>query len=133
MKILVGFDGSNTAKDAVELAMDHAKVFGARVCVVAAYTQKNDVRPQDMDHMEDADRQLTEIKRQFDEADIPCTVHFLVNDLEPGETLVQFAHENQFDEIIIGVRRRSRVGKLLFGSTAQFIILEAPCPVITLH
>ena len=34
------------------------------------------------------------------------------------------------NEIIIGVRRRSKVGKLLFGSNAQYIILMAQCPVV---
>ncbi len=131
MKILVGFDGSNTAKDALKLAMDHAKAFGAEVSVVRAITQRHEVKPREMDQMEEADRQLTEIKKQFDESDIPCSVHLLVKDLNPGETLAQFAHENKIDEIIIGVRRRSKVGKLVFGSTAQFVILEAPCPVVT--
>ena len=33
----------------------------------------------------------------------------------------------------MGVRRRTQVGKLLFGSTAAFVILNAPCPVITIR
>jgi nucleotide-binding universal stress UspA family protein len=37
------------------------------------------------------------------------------------------------EEIIIGVRRRSKVGKLLFGSTAQYVILKAPCPVVSVR
>jgi len=54
-----------------------------------------------------------------------------VRGLQPGEDLVQYAEENQIDQIIIGVRQRSKVGKLLFGSTAQYVILEAPCPVVS--
>jgi nucleotide-binding universal stress UspA family protein len=49
-----------------------------------------------------------------------------------GEQLVDFAERNNVDEIIIGVGRRSKVGKALFGSTAQHIILNAPCPVVTI-
>jgi nucleotide-binding universal stress UspA family protein len=48
-----------------------------------------------------------------------------------GEDLVEFAEENKIDEIIVGVKRRSKVGKLLMGSTAQYVILNASCPVVT--
>jgi nucleotide-binding universal stress UspA family protein len=51
--------------------------------------------------------------------------------LQAGEDLVMLAEENKVDEIIIGVRRRSKVGKLLFGSTAQYVILNASCPVVS--
>jgi nucleotide-binding universal stress UspA family protein len=40
-------------------------------------------------------------------------------------------NENQIKEIVVGVKRRSKVGKLLMGSTAQYVILKADCPVIT--
>ncbi len=38
---------------------------------------------------------------------------------------------NEIDLIFIGVKKRSKVGKLVFGSTAQYVILEAPCPVVS--
>ncbi len=50
-------------------------------------------------------------------------------DLSPNA--VQFAEDKQINEIIVGVRMRSKVGKLLMGSTAQHVILNAPCPVVT--
>ncbi|MFN2437147.1 MAG: universal stress protein, partial [Desulfotignum sp.] len=55
----------------------------------------------------------------------------LVRGLEPGEDIVRFADENRVDEIVIGVRSRSKVGKLLFGSTSQVVILQAGCPVVS--
>ena len=40
------------------------------------------------------------------------------------------ASSGQEAVIVIGLRRRTPVGKLLLGSNAQRILLEAPCPVI---
>jgi nucleotide-binding universal stress UspA family protein len=55
----------------------------------------------------------------------------LIRGLAPGEDILEFAKESNVDEIIVGVKRRSKVGKLLMGSTAQYVILQAPCPVVT--
>jgi nucleotide-binding universal stress UspA family protein len=131
MKIMVGFDGTNIARGVLKLAEDHAKAFNAEIFVVTAVIQTHEVKLDDMELMEESDRQLNEIKTHFYEANIPCEVRVLVNDLQPGESLVQFADENAIDEIIIGVKKRSKVGKLIFGSTAQYVILEAKCPVVS--
>lgn len=47
-----------------------------------------------------------------------------------AEALLGEADKHGADVIVIGVRRRSPVGKLLTGSTAQAVILGAECPVI---
>ena len=62
---------------------------------------------------------------------IRCKPILSVRGLEAGEDLVQLANEHKVDEIIIGVRRRSKVGKLIFGSTAQYVVLNASCPVVS--
>jgi len=55
--------------------------------------------------------------------------HLLIRGRYVGEDIVDFANENGIDEIVIGVKSRSKVGKLLFGSTAQYVILKSSCPV----
>jgi nucleotide-binding universal stress UspA family protein len=80
--------------------------------------------------IEKAEGELEYLRTPFNIDDIPCETYVSVNYLSPGEDLVQFAKENNIDEIFIGVRQRSKVGKLVFGSTAQYVILNAPCPVI---
>jgi nucleotide-binding universal stress UspA family protein len=42
-----------------------------------------------------------------------------------------YAKEKAIDLIVVGVEKRSKTQKILLGSTAQFIILKAPCPVLT--
>jgi len=78
-----------------------------------------------------AESRLEKVKKQFTGDEISCETHASVSYQSAGEDLVSFAKENDVDEIIIGVKRRSKVGKLVFGSNAQYIILEAPCPVLS--
>ncbi|MFI2102142.1 universal stress protein [Isoptericola sp. NPDC019693] len=47
-----------------------------------------------------------------------------------AEDLVRTAQEAGAELIVVGLRRRSPVGKLILGSGAQRILLEAPCPVL---
>ena len=62
---------------------------------------------------------------------IECETKLSVCTLQPGEDVVQYAKTNNVDQIVVGVKRRSKVGKFVFGSNAQYVILEAPCPVLT--
>ena len=128
MKILVGYDGTNSAKEALNLAKSHAKVFGASVEVVTSM-QKGTESERKM--IEQAERGLEYAKSLFEEEGIACNTHLLIRGLSPGEDLIEFANENQIDQIVVGVKRRSKVGKLLMGSTAQYVILQASCPVIS--
>jgi nucleotide-binding universal stress UspA family protein len=130
MKIMVCYDGSEVSKDAVRLAGEHAKVFSGKVYLIGSMKGGMGVPRGDFEVRED---DLEKQKTVLREAGVDCQASLLVRGLDAGEDLVEYAAENQMDEIIIGVRRRSKVGKLLFGSTAQYVILEAPCPVITVR
>ena len=128
MKILVGYDGSNSAKEALKLARKHALAFGASVDIVTSMERGTEG---EQPAIEAAESGLEWAKTLFDEKKVACRTHLLIRGMAPGEDLVEFAKEAKADEIIVGVKRRSKVGKLLMGSTAQFVILQAPCPVVS--
>lgn len=131
MKIVVGYDGSNASKDALRLARTHAKAFGdARVLVLRSISGRASENAEDI---KVAEGDLAYAETVFKDAAIPCETHLLVRGMSAGEDIVKFAEDNQADEIVVGVRRRSRVGKALFGSTARYVIMEAPCPVVTIR
>jgi len=128
MKILVGYEESKVAEAAVRLALKHAQAFGAEIIIVTSLEQGPALKKEDIDK---AENKLEKVRKLFSADGIPCETHAAVSYHSPGEDLVDFAKEYDVDEIIIGVKRRSKVGKLVFGSNAQYVILAAPCPVVS--
>jgi len=126
MKILVGYDGSRASEKALKLAQNHAKAFNADIYLLTSLEQGPTLQKEDIEKAED---DLENLKRHFKSDGIHCEADVVVSHLSAGEDLVQFIQENKIDEVFIGVKKRSKVEKLVFGSTAQYVILNAPCPV----
>ncbi|MCF8080519.1 MAG: universal stress protein [Desulfobacterales bacterium] len=129
MKILVGYDGSNVAASGLRLAARHAKAFDAEVHVVTSLVKGSD---REQEQITASEKGLEDARTLCEQEGVRCDTHLLIRGLTSGEDLVQFAKENDVDEIIVGVKRRSKVGKLLMGSTAQYVILKSPCPVVSI-
>ena len=128
MKFLVGYNGSAEAKAALLLAGDFAKTFNARVFVLASMEGGAGEKIEDINQ---AEENLREAEEFLEEQGVECETHQLARGFTPGEDLVKFAEENQIDQIYVGIEKKSKTSKLLLGSTAQYVILKAPCPVIT--
>lgn len=127
MNLLVGFNGSNMTVDVLPVVRHRVDVLGAKVYVVTSMRKANNNQ---YDKMQQVERRLASVKTFFQANNIPCETHLLVRGLSAGEDLVKFAKEKQIDEILVCIRKRSKVEKLLMGSTAQYVILNAPCPVV---
>jgi nucleotide-binding universal stress UspA family protein len=128
MKILVGYSGTDVSNTALALARDHAKAFNAKVMVMTSMEGGSTERIKEIDRIES---RLNSAKKFVKEAGVECETHQLVRGMSPGEDIVKFAQDNEVDLIYVGVKKKSRAQKIILGSTAQFIILRAPCPVIT--
>jgi len=128
MKILVGIDGSNTSKEALQMAIKNAKAFGGALMAVTSMTTGT---PEENDEIRAAETTLAEAKSVAEDAGVTCSSHLLIRGNSAGEDIVDFAAENEVALIVVGIKRRSRVGKILMGSSAQFVILKAKCPVLT--
>ena len=125
MKILVGYKGDNIDKDLMDIAIKHAKAFEGEILIVTSMIDGDKTS-----NIAKTEKSLEQTKNQFNDFGVKSETHLLIRGLAAGEDLVQFAKEKGVDEIIIGVRSRSNVGKLIFGSTAQVVILEAHCHVL---
>ena len=130
MKFLIGYDGSNASKDAIATARKYAAVLQASVHVVTSMGRGTEENQKEID---EAQQSLAYAESVFEKEGINCDTHLLIRGLSPGEDLLRFAEENGVDLIFVGVKRRSKVGKLLMGSTAQFVILNASVPVVCIR
>lgn len=129
MKILVAYVGGLDADNAVlEVAKKHAKAFNATLYIASSMER---VSEKEQMNLQKVEKQLAYVKETLDAEGIACETHILVRGMTPGEDIVEFAVDRKMDEIIIGIEKTSKVGKLLFGSNAQYIILESPCPVVS--
>jgi nucleotide-binding universal stress UspA family protein len=129
MKILVAYAGTLEVDNAVlEVAKKHAKAFNASLYIATSMESISEKERKDLEKIE---KQLENVKETMQNAGIECEAHVLARGLTPGEDIVEFAIDKKVDEIIIGIEKKSRVGKLLFESNAQYIILESPCPVVS--
>ena len=99
---------------------------GKSTVVVASLTGGSVTHATEVEH---ATEDLDYAKKIFDDAGIPCETKLLVRGMTPGEDIVNYAKEKAIDEVVIGIKRRSKVGKLLYGSNAQYVIIKAHCPV----
>jgi len=127
MKIVVGYDGSDEAKEALKVAKKHARAFDGKIYVLTSLVGGNWERAEDI---EEARYNLEDAIKSIEKDGIPCEEHLLIRGMKPGEDIVQFAEDHQADEIIIGVIKKSKVQKFLLGSNAQYVILHSPCMVI---
>lgn len=126
MKILVSYDNEVRTSTVMDLALKRAKQLGAYIFLVK--TCDTDAPQEEIVEVE---KKLNYHKDAFDQQGVKCEAHVLIRGIAAGEDIVRFAKEKEVDEIIYGMRKESKVGKLVFGSNAQFIILESHCPVLT--
>ena len=127
MAIVVGYVPRAEGKAALRRAAEEARLRNVRLIVINSNPGGS--------HLEDDDaieheRELAEVRAELDAAGIENEVRQLVRGHDPAEDLIAVAGETGADFIVIGLRRRTPVGKLILGSNAQRILLEAPCPVL---
>ena len=129
MSIMVAFDGSRAAKEALNLATKRAGTFEEEIEVVQASEKGAELNFSDINKLE---KNLDEeIQTLMNDENIRFKTTFLVSSQTAGEQIARHLKIRKSSEICMGIERRSKVGKLLFGSTAQYLILNAPCPVVT--
>jgi nucleotide-binding universal stress UspA family protein len=127
MAVVVGYVPTEEGRAALHRAAQECKLRSTRLVVINSNRGGKDLDAADAARYE---QELEGVRAELDAAGVSNEVRQLVRGLEPAEDIIAVAQEVSADFIVIGLRRRSPVGKLILGSNAQRILLEAPCPVL---
>jgi nucleotide-binding universal stress UspA family protein len=139
--IVVGTDGSDTARKAVQEAADLAVQVGAAMDIVSAYAPVSNQRlkdearqaPEDVQWMvtarEDVAAKLREAKELAEDAGVKeINVHPREGD--PADAILDVAEEHGSDLIVVGNKGMSGAKRFLLGSVPNKVSHHAPCSVL---
>jgi nucleotide-binding universal stress UspA family protein len=141
--IVVGTDGSETAREAVRQAGDLAARVGATIDLVSAYEPVSTARlreeqqqvPKDMEWMinprEDVEATLAEAADEIREAGVE--VHTFAREGDPADAILDVAEERDSDLIVVGNKGMTGAKRFLLGSVPNKVSHHAPCSVMIIR
>jgi len=125
--VVVGYVPKPEGEAALNSGIAEAKLRGAKIVVVNSHRGGSEF---DQEASVKAEKEMERIGSLLDESGVEHELRQLVRGFEPAEDLISIAEAADAELIVIGLRRRSPVGKLILGSNAQRILLDAKCPVL---
>jgi nucleotide-binding universal stress UspA family protein len=141
--IVVGTDGSDTAKEAVRQATELARQVGSKLHLVSAYEpvpqgRLKDERqqvPDDMQWMinprEDVNNVLDEAGQQIEQSGVEVDTHAREGD--PADAILDVAEEQQAGLIVVGNKGMTGAKRFLLGSVPNKVSHHAPCSVMIIR
>ena len=141
--IVVGTDGSDTARQAVRQATELARSVGARIELVSAYEPVSDARlreesiqvPEDLQWMinprEDVQAMLEEAAAAIRSDGVDVEVFARQGD--PADAILDVAEELCSDLIVVGNKGMTGAKRFLLGSVPNKVSHHAPCSVLIIR
>lgn len=124
MTVVLGYVKTDEGRAALATALDLLQE-GERLVVI------NKSEPDDLGGEFSEEQEADAFHDRLAEQGVDAEVLTLTAADEPADVIVSQAIASQARLVVIGMRRRSPVGKMLLGSTAQAVLFHAPCPVVT--
>lgn len=125
MGIVVGYLATPEGRAALGAAIDEARQRDTRVVVVVS-TRPD--APEEQRSVLEAD--VEQVRADLASAGVDHEVRLLSGG-DVADDLILTAEEVGAQLVVLGLRRRSPVGKLILGANAQRVLFDAPCPVLT--
>lgn len=130
MRLLVGYDGSDGGRDALELSRVLAEATGAEVLVVTVLPYGPLPIPYEILAEEEAERArplLEEARQRLD--GVPVETRAFGGG-SPAAVINDLAEEEDVETIVVGSPHRGPIGRVLIGSVAHGLLHGAPCEVV---
>lgn len=125
MSIVLGYVPNEKGQAALRAAVQETRFRGGPLVVVNTTRADRLVDPRYAQ-----EEGLTDLQDALSGSGVEHELRHFSSQRTAAEDLLDVAYEVSAELIVIAVRHRTAVGKLLLGSTAQTVILEAPCPVL---
>lgn len=126
MIIVVGFTPTPPGQAALQAGIDAARRLGGSLVVLNS--SRGDALS-DPSFAQESD--LAWVRATCEEAGIKASIRQEVRGREAAEELLDVLSEVKADLCVIGLRHRTPIGKMLLGSNAHQILMDAPCPVLS--
>lgn len=122
-KILVAYVPSATSEAALGYAITEAEIHSAELLVLASETAVNPTKARAVtDH-----RPLQE---RLEESGVPFELRTVPRRDDPADDILEAIDSEKVDLVVLGIRKRTPIGKILLGSTSQRVAIESPAPVV---
>jgi nucleotide-binding universal stress UspA family protein len=137
MRLVFGYDGSDSSKNALALVRKHAADINAKIYIITSLAGEHSLQAKaekiakGVDAVKEAEALLEFAQHALTKDGIVCETHLLIRGLGPAEDIVRFARDVDADFIVVGAGKPSRTGKKNTSATTQQVILDAPCAVVT--
>lgn len=125
MSVIVGYRPTPEGKAALERAVDEARRSGDRLLVINSAEE-----PAESPGQISAEHRVDALSQRLAVDGIDHDIRQLDANDDPAESIIASVADPAKDLIVIGLRRRTPVGKLILGSVAQEVLLGAECPVL---
>ena len=135
MTIVVGYTDRPESETALARGIEEARLRDAPLHIIQAVVDTASESPQRAkrwaERLQEMRRRGESLEAQLRTEGVDSHFHLLADAASPpGSALLGMARELGAELIVIGIRRRTPVGKLVLGSVSQDVILGSDCPVL---
>lgn len=126
--IVVGYIPTPQGENALERAIEHATAHDAELVVVNSSRRDSYIDENLIDAPD-----WTSLEARIAQTGVTHRMVQPEEGYDAAELILEACRRNNADLVVIGLRKRSTVGKLLLGSTAQRVLMQADCDVLTVR